>query len=170
MAGREPIVISHKAHLSFPVKIVQLFPSLGSAENSLGEDGLAHKRDSCSCRGICRPNRSPVPSEPLPAPLPALTRSCSGSKRRALERLFRMWVMFQRAGFFVWVNLVVLCVYEWVARWEPPQPVFASKTSAPDFSGHTMRARGQPSMLCRIKGRYEAPRQSLFWPATELAP
>lgn len=87
-----------------------------------------------------------------------------------LERLFRMWVMFQRARFFVWVNLVALCVYEWVARWEPPQPVFASKTSAPDFSGHTMRARGQLSMLCRIKGRHEALRQSLFWPETELAP
>lgn len=31
--GRKPIVISHKAHLSFAVKMVQMFPSLGSTEN-----------------------------------------------------------------------------------------------------------------------------------------
>lgn len=32
----------------------------------------------------------------------------------------------------------------------------------------TMQARGQTSMLCRIKGRLETLRQSLFWPVTEL--
>lgn len=32
---RKAIVISHKAHLTFPGKMVQLFPSLGSAGNSL---------------------------------------------------------------------------------------------------------------------------------------
>lgn len=48
MVGRKPIVISHKAHPSLAVKIVQLFHSLGSTESSLAEEGLAHEEDSCS--------------------------------------------------------------------------------------------------------------------------
>lgn len=62
VAGREPIVISRKVHLSFPVKIVQLFPSLGSAENSLGEDGLAHKGDRGSSFVNLQTQSFPVPS------------------------------------------------------------------------------------------------------------
>lgn len=48
MVGRKPIVVSHKVHPSLAVKIVQLFHSLGSMESSPGEEGLAHRGDSCS--------------------------------------------------------------------------------------------------------------------------
>lgn len=103
MMGRNPIVLSHKAHLSLAVKLVQLFPSLGSTESSPGEEGLAHQGDSCS--GFLNPQIKSFPSSPL--------QSCCATQGAEGG----CWSDTQNVGhvpeihILSWASLLTLCMY-----------------------------------------------------------
>lgn len=123
--------------------------------------GVAHRGDGC--RSFINLQTKSLPSLPLRSRYP--TRGAEGgcwSDARNVGRAPQLRVLS-------WGSLPSLCMCEWVDRWEAgcqpgpclPRPLLASVD--------TMRARGQTSLLCRIKGRHEALRQSLFWPVTELA-
>lgn len=137
--GRKPIVISHKAHPSLAVKIVQLFPSLGRGVREREQSG----------RGGFGPQRGQL-------------QQLRQSAEKIVTLLASALLLSHSGPAFS----PCACRSGWAGGSLGAAPV--SLRSWLQWT-QCLQARGQTSMLCRIKGRHEALRQSLFWPVTELA-